>query len=818
MDSNFRKHTFLRCLACLALSLSASGVHSAQGFIVGSNIKSGTNIAEISIQFACAVEYLDHLPVGKTDRVRIRIESTTICNGVSPSVAYTREQHRPLGADLAKLVEISYDGDTSSGQALTLAFTEAVSFEIVHSGASNDMAIRVYLNKVSDTPRKDSGAAGVRVIRQPDPKPLYVINLSSSRVRHATSEMQAIAVSPALTIFESEVMLAGTTWYRLRVGNFNSSIEAQVELNRLQGQYPTAWIDRAIDVSAGDNDIRFSESDTDGIEADSVFASIGLDQVDQLMADARRAMIDGEISQAVQIYTKVLRVPNHDRHAEAQEYLAVAREKNGQKAHAKSEYQRYLSLYPDSEGFARVNQRLAALLASDRQIVGPADDPTVANGNSRESKQSSWRLQTFFSQYYRRDVNQLNEQNDVVSQSSLYSDVNFDARRRGQRFDFSSRLSAGYRNNFLDDDRSSGNDTRISYAYVDLADAETGLTGRLGRQSRNDGGVLGRFDGLNLGYQATDRIVVNTVVGIPVNSASDGIDSERMFNGLSVTVSPLLDNLEVGAFYISQDIEGVQDRQAVGGEFRYFGENQNVWGLLDYDTFFDELSNAFLQGSWRVTSHLSLHGSFNRRHSPYLSTANSMIGQPVESFSEMLVLMTAEEIHRLSLDRAPLTSSYTFGVSSSLSPNLQISFDANQSTVDASPESGGVAAAPDSTYRYFSTNLVASSLLKEGDVSMIGLRFSDSDSTKVVSLNLDSRFPFGRGWRINPRIRIDRREILSDGSQEWLFTPGVRLQFRQSQRYNFELEAGKRFSQRDTTTVDLDRESYFFNVGYQAFF
>jgi hypothetical protein len=195
-----------------------------------------------------------------------------------------------------------------------------------------------------------------------------------------------------------------------------------------------------------------------------------------------------------------------------------------------------------------------------------------------------------------------------------------------------------------------------------------------------------------------------------------------------------------------------------------------------------------------------------------------MIGQPVESFSELLVLLTGEEIRQLSLDRAPLTASYTFGLSYSLSPRFQITADANQTTVDATPASGGVAATPETTYRYFSTNLVASSLLKEGDVSMIGLRVSDSDTTRVISLNLDSRFPIGRTWRINPRLRIDRRQIMSDSSYGWLFTPGIRIQIRRSQKYRVDFEAGKQFSQREFNNVQMDRESYFINFGYQAFF
>ena len=43
------------------------------------------------------------------------------------------------------------------------------------------------------------------------------------------------------------------------------------------------------------------------------------------------------------------------------------------------------------------------------------------------------------------------------------------------------------------DRSSSGDDLRLSYAYVDVADTGTRLRGRLGRQTRNTGGVLGGY-------------------------------------------------------------------------------------------------------------------------------------------------------------------------------------------------------------------------------------------------------------------------------------------------------------------------------------
>ena len=777
----------------LVLLCIASGAISAPGFISGSKVTRGNTIAEISIQFACNVEYVDHLPAGEGDRLRIQLESTAICNGASPTIAQSREQHRPLDADKASLVDIEYDGDTASGQILTLAFSEVVRFDVVHSGTSNNMTVRVYFKVQSAATPSRSGGTGARVLRSPESQSSYVINLSSSRVPHAESEIRAVTVSPELNMFETEVVLAGVTWYRLRVGHFDSSIEAQIELRKLHDRYPTAWIDLAKTAAASvtARPPASASSKLPAYKTDPSLASLGLDQVDQLMSEARRAMVAGEISKAVQFYTKVLRAPNHDRHAQAQEYLALAREKNGQLAHAKSEYQRYLSLYPQSEGAARVSQRLAVLLAGDRRTTGQLMSSGGTKARSRESSQSDWNVRTFFSQFYRRDVNQFNEEDEIVSQSALYSDINLDVRRRGQRFDFSSRLSAGYRHDFLDEGEGSGDDLRLSYAYADLADARTGLRGRIGRQSRSTGGVLGRFDGLNLGYRATDRILLSTVVGKPVYSASGGADSARTFYGASVNYGPILEDLELGLFYIQQDIEGVDDRQAIGTEFRYFGQNKSLWGLIDYDTSYKEIGSAFLQGSWRFASHLTIHGSIDQRHSPFLSTGNALIGQPVRTFSELLVLMTEDEIRQLSIDRTPRSNTYTIGISQSLTPRLQFNADANQTTLDATPASGGVAATPETIYEFYAANVTASSLLKEGDVSIIGLRYSNVRHQRVDVT--ESGHP-NSVWAIFENqseaknsigVKLPRTQV-TNGS----YTPGIRIQYRRSQKFRLELEAG----------------------------
>ena len=425
------------------------------------------------------------------------------------------------------------------------------------------------------------------------------------------------------------------------------------------------------------------------------------------------------------------------------------------------------------------------------------------------------------SQYYRRDVNQINDQDEIVSQSAIYTDASLDARRRGERFDFATRITGGYRSDLLGNDRGgTNNDFRLSYAYMNLADARSGLRGRLGRQTRNTGGVLGRFDGLNLGYELGDRTTLEAVVGQPVYSLSTSDPLDRLFYGISASIAPFGDNFDIGLFLLNQDVDGMTDRQAVGAETRYFGENRTLWGMIEYNPAFEEIGSAFLQASWRFAGDFTVTGLFDHRYSPYLTLGNALIGQPSQDFDDLLASLTEDEIRQLTLDRSAPTTTVTLGLSKALSPKLQLGLNATRSNIDAKPESGGVPATPESEYSYYSVDLVASSLFREGDVSIVSFRQSSTGTTDILSLNLDARFPLGRVWRISPRLRVDRRVILADDSEEFVYTPAIRLQYRVSQKARFQLDAGKTFSTREMIVMDqdIDRESYYLNLGYQLFF
>ncbi len=89
-----------------------------------------------------------------------------------------------------------------------------------------------------------------------------------------------------------------------------------------------------------------------------------MSSVRQMLRDARVALEKHEYPQAVDLLTTLLRQPEYPARADAQELLGLVRERGGQLAQAKAEYEDYLRRYPDRPGAVRVRGRLQALAAA----------------------------------------------------------------------------------------------------------------------------------------------------------------------------------------------------------------------------------------------------------------------------------------------------------------------------------------------------------------------------------------------------------------------------------------------------------------------
>ncbi len=133
--------------------------------------------------------------------------------------------------------------------------------------------------------------------------------------------------------------------------------------------------------------------------------------------------------------------------------------------------------------------------------------------------------------------------------------------------------------------------------------------------------------------------------------------------------------------------------------------------------------------------------------------------------------------------------------------------------------SAGVEGIPGTGNEYFYTlQLIGNSLLKAGDIDILGLRYADASASRTLSLTMVSRYSFSRSWRINPRARLDYRDNFNDGSIQWTLAPSLRIDYRLKRRIEFEFEAGSEWSSRRFTDSTSSDSACFLTMGYRADF
>jgi hypothetical protein len=532
-------------------------------------------------------------------------------------------------------------------------------------------------------------------------------------------------------------------------------------------------------------------------------------QAVERMLQARKAMLDQDWDQAVRLLTSVLASSYTVDHMQAREFLGLARERKGQIAHAKAEYQRYLEDYPDSDGVPRVKQRLVGLVTA-----GETPKQARAESSRSDASDSNWDTYGRFWQYYYRDVRTMGDSDRTVD--AIYTNVDLVGRYDGQRFGMLSRVNGGYRH-FLTgvEDGDEGN---VNIAYVELRDDVSQVSGRFGRQTSHSGGVLGRFDGAHVDYAISPWVTINGVAGYTVDSSRDSLQTERNLYGVSMDFADVFTDWDFSVFYNAQDYSGAVDRRAVGGEMRYFDERGNLLGLVDYDTYYGALNIAMLSGSWNFPGDWIVSGNLDYRRSPLITSRNALIGQQVQSMDALLLEVNEEEIRIMAADRSAEYKSAMLGLGHTLSDRMQVQAHVSMFNLSGTDSSFGVAGF-DGTGNEFSydVQVIGSSLLTDGDMSILGVRYIDGSRYSTVSMFVNSRFPLGTGFRIQPRLRLDHRSRIFDDLQEWILSPSMRIEYRLG-RHSLELEAGGELWRQDGSVFATDASAYFLNLGYRLIF
>lgn len=301
----------------------------------------------------------------------------------------------------------------------------------------------------------------------------------------------------------------------------------------------------------------------------------------------------------------------------------------------------------------------------------------------------------------------------------------------------------------------------FSRAYGEITLKNISTTLRFGRQTRNNGGVFGRFDGGLVTWTGQSGLTASVVFGQPVNSSTDQLfSSGRLLAGASVGFVDLQPGQDMYAYAIKQTSDGFLDRQAVGIEGQFLNKNSSVFGLMDYDVYFGTINTARLSGTKIFSDRSSITLTADYTHSPLLSSTNALQGQIVTTLGALNGTYTLAQIHQMALDRSTATSSLTAAYSKPLNDKWQFSVDGATFSTTGSPASGGVAATAATGLKYYaSIQFVGADVFKEGDVVSLAARLASTSTSQLVLLDGYRRFQF------SPKLRVQHPSSIAGRSR-----------------------------------------------------
>lgn len=854
------------CLLQIMLLLLTDGIFStlaeaeALGEIRVSRVGSKSTV---DIEFTCALRYIDHQQLAGGTELRIQLSTGQDCRLALRDVS--GDLRRPLSGRLANVSEIEFLKDDPGGATLVVRFNGANYSEVLQTANEHLLTINVDtdagLLAASPVPRivaetvenADEGESKRDVIPTRRTDLAAGVGRNSFVIRMTDQSAEGAADHPALTpyrtkiLYTNQITIGDRQWVELKLGFFASELEAEQALTRLDAGFPNAWItiaSPAEQLSARQNQIAWPVDNSElnvpsgppAIAASprvNAKPSMSAEQITAMMGDARAALLKQDYAASIAIYERLLSEPGPGHRRQARELLGVSRQKNGETAQAQAEFEAYLSEFPDGSESLRVQQRLAALSVSEsnkQSATGAApamvDNALGAPRSAEPPDNSGWEYYGSASQYYLRGVN-LSEgsYDDFVAQSAMLSQAHLVARRRGERFDLTARANLGY---LLDLENSrSDQQALVSYAYLDVDDTKNDISLRVGRQQQLTSGVLSRFDGLHASYQYRPDITVNVTAGLPIDSSRYRASGDRYSYGASVDLNNIVGDWDLSVFTNRQTVDGILDRQAVGAEALFQGEDVTVVGLLDYDASYNIINTALINGTWRIHDRLTLHGRARGGVAPYLTTRNALIGQPFDTVRELFGTYSEGQIRRLARNRTADERFASGGLSAALTPRLQARFDISYVEYSATVASGGIAAFPETGPQYtYGGHLQGSGYLKPGQITQLGYRHHETRSIDSDTVWIDLRYPFGEKLRVQARVSVSNRVANQNPAGDvdnWIASPLLRIVYSGSRRYRVEFEAGGQWSDREYPLAlappqiddgSLEQRDYYMQLGY----
>lgn len=556
------------------------------------------------------------------------------------------------------------------------------------------------------------------------------------------------------------------------------------------------------------------------------------DMAHAFLLDGQEAFALGDYVKTINRMNRILSLPGNAQTIAAQALIGEAREKNGEIAKARAEYDLYLKLYPNSPDAAKIRQRLAALPAVEN-IRRPGARAVV-----RDDKPAEWLITGNLSSYFFTGQSSQDSGPMKKDQESLVSSLGFNARLRDSVTDTRFVFRDTDNRNFM---QSSRNYNRVYSAYAERTDREVGYFVRAGRQNPSGGGVMERFDGITASYNLNPDWKVGAVYGEAVEFGSP---FKKKFYGGSIELAPQVSRPGASLYAIEQTLDGFLNRRAVGSEVRYFDGQFTAFGMLDYDTLYKGVNIGMAQANYMDASGNNYFISYDYRQSPSYSLTNALSTAGYTSVSDMVNNIGAAQARQLVSQSTALSTMFAAGVTIPVGERWQFGVDYRESEITgtsatiplaqmckelqdgANPTDPLCVDGPrgtlrisemgickDGTYdlvtrtcvataeasgktQMYSAQAIGTNLFVPNGVGVAYYGYVAGPNYTGQNLGLSYIYPFVENWRLESNARYYTQK--SDGGQNMnQFSPSMKLIHQWNTSLSLEGELG--YSQSDTT-------------------
>ncbi len=552
----------------------------------------------------------------------------------------------------------------------------------------------------------------------------------------------------------------------------------------------------------------------------------------ELLAQARAAIEKGQPALAVETLNEALNLPPNPHTRKAQALVGQARLAQGDVAGARSELELFVKLYPEGPDADQARVTLAGLPRADGTAPGAA---AVSGEPARKGKTM---LIGGISQYYYGGNSKVQTQlKDTplegqlpvvvsdqtlagIDQKQLLSSVDLNWRSKDEDRD----LRFVFRDSFtVNQMPGQAEENKLSALYVDWKETRPGLSARVGRQSGLGGGVLGRFDGVQLGWAFQPKWKLGAVAGLPTDKL---LDTKRHFYGVSLDAESLAPGLGANTYLIQQMIDGEVDRRALGGDVRYVEPGISVFSQFEYDLTLQGVNIGSVQGTWTSTDNTTVNLLLDRRATPMLMLGNALFfPDPLltvlpRKLTDLLALKSIDVLRQQVADTTAYANQGLLGVTTPLNTQWQVGADLRLTNIGAiAPVPGILPDGIPATGNLWSAGVqaIGSNLYSERDTHVFNVTAVRGPTYTGWLASYNNLSVLAERWQVEPSLRFYQQNGPS-GLQTSRWSPGLRLTWRGGEKWVLESDFNLEASSSKSPTQNENSVRLYYSLGYRLDF